>query len=380
MEIPPLRVKQQSLSHPRHPKAATSHRTQTPAFTRPLHKGPSRLRSLPAAVKPLAKAKASWPAPIKPTLMLDAGPAHSPRSWHRIRRGSCGARWGRIQSKKKLGVQCQAWPLGRWPCAHSPPHPSIPAGPTFPSAVRQPRRGNCSSLPAHGAVSDLLPRVSDQGDREGRADLRKGSERGGGRRIGPGSSPRPSYPSPSSSRCADAQPLPAPPPPQDPSPARAHPVTPHRSPGSPEPRPPRGTRAPPAPPPQLQPIGSAAARRRPIEGRGRRRGAVASAACPAPPPPPTPRGPRAPGLRAPDCAWGLGRRVRPAGSSARGAWVDHASSGTPGWCPSGAAADRCYWIILFGDAQPCNSFACLLRDFFCPGFCFLFLFFVLWES
>lgn len=38
------------------------------------HSTPSRLQGLPAAVKPLAKAKASWPAPIKPTLMLSEDP------------------------------------------------------------------------------------------------------------------------------------------------------------------------------------------------------------------------------------------------------------------------------------------------------------------
>lgn len=34
------------------------------------HSAPSWPRDLPAAVKPLAKAKASWPAPMKPTLMV----------------------------------------------------------------------------------------------------------------------------------------------------------------------------------------------------------------------------------------------------------------------------------------------------------------------
>ena len=133
----------------------------------------------------LSRLAPSWPGPFlaaEPTCCCEAlgqgkGQLASPNEAHAhgvwrpaptaltagtVSAGAAAVRWGRIRNKK-LGGQCQAWPLHRRPVT------PIPAGLTLPR----------SGAPAHRGVP-TCSRGSQTGGREGRASLRKGSGRGMG--------------------------------------------------------------------------------------------------------------------------------------------------------------------------------------------------------
>lgn len=210
-------------------------------------------------------------------------------------------------------------PATRPPARRPPPrshrHPSRSS---FPRCRPPAPTWNCSRLPVQFDCS-RRSRTEDTGS--GVPTSGRGRRAAGGRRLG-ARSPRtskPSTPPPGPSRCADAHlPLHRPHPHRTPAPRPLTHLPRAGRRGSAEPRPPRGTRASSAPPPPRQPMGGAAARRRPIEGRGRCRGAVASSARPAPTPPAaSARPPAPPGPRPRDRAWGLSRAA--AGAGLRGA-------------------------------------------------------------
>lgn len=209
------------------------------------------------------------------------GAAHSPPGGHRPCRGNYGARWGRTQSKKS-GGRCQARPLGRWPAPISPlPPPAQPA-----QVCPRPRAG-CDGG-GSSPCARTVPTARNRGHRERRAGLRSrraaagdGSEPGRPPRPGPTPTPGPSWGAQGRLLLPRARPCPTP---------AGRPLT-HRPLGSPGSRgaaPATRHPSPSAPPPPPQRIAGAAARRWPIEGRGRSRGAVASSARPAPPAQPPP--------------------------------------------------------------------------------------------
>lgn len=232
---------------------------------------------------------------------------------------------------------------GRRPRPQLPP-PPVPAGAPIQRAPLCPTAPPWSTAPVSlpsSAVSDLPLRVSDRGDagRGGGASLQKGSESGGGRRVGP-DAPHVRA-SPPLSRAGER--MRTPPPPRRPRRTPAlRPLTQLPRSGRRDPQS-RARHAAPRPRrPRLRRRSQSAAR---PPDAGQSRGAGGAKGRLHHPLAPRPRPPDAPPHRV--------RRASPRAGSAR----PRLRVG-PGWPPGSqagglrrAAAGRRCWILLFGEAQ-----------------------------
>lgn len=178
---------------PTRPTPPSSGRQAGKAHPQP--SAPFRPRGLPAAVKPLAKAKASWPAPMKPTLMVsEARPRPSQPALERQeqRREEAGQ-----DPAQEVRRAVAAGPLRRQlaPLAAPPAPLPITAGLTLPMAANSSgpvttptsrphwRPRPAPEGPRHRRKGGARPHPEGVGERRGTTDRRQ--------RAPPGPSPPP---------------------------------------------------------------------------------------------------------------------------------------------------------------------------------------------